>query len=541
MPFTHLGLSGPIARAVATRGYSAPSPIQAQAIPLALQGRDLLASAQTGTGKTGAFALPILHRLAEAQRSPGHTRPRRSHPRALVLCPTRELAEQVHDSFVHYGANLRLAFATVYGGVSQHKQTRALARGVDVVVATPGRLLDLINQGHLKLADVKTLVLDEADQMLDMGFVNDIRKIVAMTPRERQTLFFSATMPPAIQRLTEEILTDAVRVQTAPTTQAATDIDQVIYKVNHADKPEALRSILSRNPGERAIVFVRTKHGADKLAKKLDGAGLAATSIHGNKTQRARQRALESFRRGETPVLVATDVAARGIDVKDVARVINVELPANPETYIHRIGRTARAGASGLAISFCDRAEVKHLRAIERLLGDKLPLRTLDGSMNADTARPTAKPAHDRAEQSDRSEPDEQPEQGDRNVFRNKQGKGPAQSGRKPGDRPRPGGNSQPRGKKPHRKGRPKANALAALEAQLEDASNERQGRGVRSPGASTPSKPSKPGRKRSGSKPGPKSGSGPHGAQKPGARKPGARKQRPGKRARQANRQHAG
>jgi len=508
MPFTHLGLSGPIARAVANRGYTSPSPIQAQAIPLALEGRDLLASAQTGTGKTGAFALPILHRLAEAQQTAEHRRPRRGHPHALVLCPTRELAEQVHDSFTHYAANLKLTFTTVYGGVSQHKQTRALQRGVDVVVATPGRLLDLINQGHLKLADVRTLVLDEADQMLDMGFVNDIRKIVAMTPKDRQTLFFSATMPPAIQRLTNEILSDPVRVQTAPTTQAATDIDQVVYKVNHADKPAALERILSRCPGERAIVFVRTKHGADKLAKKLDAAGLAATSIHGNKTQRARQRALESFRRGQTPVLVATDVAARGIDVKDIARVINVELPANPETYIHRIGRTARAGASGLAISFCDRAEVKHLRAIERLLGDRLPLLTLDGSPSDPAPQPRSKPAPETREpKARRTERDDRPERPARTPD--------TRSG------PRPGG------KKPHRKGRPKANALAALEAQLDDAVNQRQGSGVRSPGASTPSKPSS---KRPGAKPG-----------KPGARKPGARKQRPGKRARQANRQHAG
>ncbi|MCB9848414.1 MAG: DEAD/DEAH box helicase [Phycisphaeraceae bacterium] len=369
MTFNELRLIEPIVRAVADEGYSTPTPIQAQSIPDALAGRDILGCAQTGTGKTCAFALPILQRLAGPKTPPGQQPrrlPRGRAPRALVLCPTRELATQIFESFVVYGRQLPLRHTCVFGGVNQFRQVKALGAGVDVLVATPGRLLDLQEQGHVDLTSIETLVLDEADRMLDMGFIHDIRKIVALTPKERQTLFFSATLSPEIRRLSDSMLRDPVRVETAPEATTVESIAQRVYHVERGDKPMLLTSVLSMNEVRRTLVFTKTKHGADKLTKLLNRAGINADTIHGNKSQNARNRAMQGFRSGATTVLVATDVASRGIDVDDISHVVNYDMPVDPETYVHRIGRTARAGASGVAMSFCDRDEIGILRAIER-------------------------------------------------------------------------------------------------------------------------------------------------------------------------------
>ena len=377
MRFNELRLCQPILRAVATAGYTTPTPIQAQAIPEALAGRDVLGCAQTGTGKTCAFALPILQRLSEDQAdhpqpNPHPTRKgkgRGKHgrsPRALIMCPTRELASQIYDSFIAYGRNLPLSHAVVYGGVSQRWQVRNLRDGVDVLVATPGRLLDLINQGFIDLRTIEVLVLDEADRMLDMGFMPDIRKIVKMLPRRRQTLFFSATVPKEIRRLTESLLQNPVVVETAPESSTIETVTQCVHRVERKHKPRLLEHILRQDDVRRTLVFTRTKHGADKLVKHLRRSAINADAIHGNKTQNARARALRGFKSGSTTVLIATDIASRGIDVDEITHVINFDMPIDPETYVHRIGRTARAGASGIAVSFCDRDERKVLRAIEK-------------------------------------------------------------------------------------------------------------------------------------------------------------------------------
>lgn len=363
MKFTELGLIEPIVRAVADKGYSVPSPIQAQAIPAALEGRDILGTAQTGTGKTCAFALPILDRLAEKhwKAPPGRS------PRALVLAPTRELASQIFESFVAYGKNLRqLRHAVVFGGVNQRKQVAAMRAGVDVLVATPGRLLDLINQGHVDLSRIEVLVLDEADRMLDMGFIHDIKRVVAMVPDERQTLFFSATVSGEIRKLTQSLLFEPVVIETAPESTTAEAVAQKIYMVEKSNKPEMLTRLLSDGSVDRALVFSKTKYGADKLVKVLRRSDIHADSIHGDKSQNARTRAMKRFKDGSTKVMVATDIAARGIDVDNITHVINYDMPIDPETYVHRIGRTARAGASGIAISMCDRDEIGKFRSIER-------------------------------------------------------------------------------------------------------------------------------------------------------------------------------
>lgn len=383
MNFNELGLAEPIVRAVADKGYTTATPIQAQSIPIALDGQDVLGCAQTGTGKTCAFALPILHRLsqnapvdqdpgwgkretkhkkAKNNRNGGHGRP----PRALILCPTRELAMQIYESFVGYGRNLHLRHSVVYGGVSQSKQVRELRAGVDVLIATPGRLLDLVNQGHINLSQVETLVLDEADRMLDMGFINDIRKVIDMMPNERQTLFFSATLSREIKTLSDAILYNPVLIETAPESSTAELIAQRIYTVEREFKAELLDRLLSEEEVGRALVFTRTKHGADKLVKVLNHSGVNAEAIHGNKTQNARTRTMRRFKSGATQVLVATDIASRGIDVDNITHVVNFDMPIDPETYVHRIGRTARAGASGIAISLCDYGELGIYRAIER-------------------------------------------------------------------------------------------------------------------------------------------------------------------------------
>ncbi len=399
MRFDELRLLEPIVRAVADAGYAQCTPIQAEAIPVALAGRDVLGCARTGTGKTAAFSIPMLQRLAEGGRTRGDEhagrdtrgprgddRPRgrggrqprngrRPGPgaghgrpaRGLVLAPTRELATQIHESIGTYGRHLDLDATVIFGGVPQGRQVRDLRRGVDVIVATPGRLLDLIQQGHVDLGRVETLVLDEADHMLDMGFIRDIRRIVALTPPARQTLLFSATMPPEIRSLAEAILDDPASIAVTPPAAPAESVAQSVYHLPKPAKPRLLARLLGRGGMDRTLVFTRTKHGADRLVKLLGRAGLDAAAIHGNKTQGARQRALEGFRRGRTPVLVATDIAARGIDVDGVTHVVNFDVPSVPETYVHRIGRTARAGASGIAITLCTPEERADLAAIERL------------------------------------------------------------------------------------------------------------------------------------------------------------------------------
>ena len=369
--FEALGLDTRILQALAEEGYTAPTPIQAQAIPSVLEGRDLLGIAQTGTGKTAAFGLPILHRLA-AQKG----RPPRSGCRVLILSPTRELASQIADSLRTYGRHLGLSVAVIFGGVGFGPQRQAMARGVDILVATPGRLQDLLDQGAGRLDHVSALVLDEADQMLDKGFLPAIRRLVKAIPAERQTLFFSATMPAEINRLAAEMLKDPVRVAVAPVATTAEKVAQRVIHVAAAGKRRALAEILQGEGIGRTLVFSRTKHGADRIVKQLDQDGIKANAIHGNKAQNARERALAAFRDGSAPVLVATDIAARGIDVDGVTHVIQFDLPEVPETYVHRIGRTARAGASGEAIALCSHEDRDKLRAIEKLIRMQIPAET---------------------------------------------------------------------------------------------------------------------------------------------------------------------
>lgn len=367
--FSELNLIEPLQRAVIETGYETPTPIQQQAIPPLLEGRDLLGVAQTGTGKTAAFALPILQRLAEANR-----RAERKHVRTLVLTPTRELAIQIYDSFQTYGKHLKLSYTVVFGGVGQGPQVKALSQGIDVLIATPGRLLDLIEQRHLSLAKLEVFVLDEADRMLDMGFINDIRKIIKMLPSQRHNLFFSATMPPDIQKLSETILVKPVKVEVTPVSSTAEKIQQTLMFVDKAAKRDLLRHVLKDNKLRRVIVFTRTKHGANRVSETLEKNQIPSEAIHGNKSQNARQRALENFRNGKIRVLVATDIAARGIDIDGITHVINFEIPNIAESYVHRIGRTARAGAEGCAISFCDAEEKSFIRDIEKLIGKPIPI-----------------------------------------------------------------------------------------------------------------------------------------------------------------------
>lgn len=365
--FETLGIAEPLLRALAAENYLTPTPIQEQAIPLILSGRDVLGLAQTGTGKTAAFGLPLLQTLAS-----GHSQVPPQSARALILAPTRELAVQIHDSLKIYGRHLSLRHAVILGGVNQNKQVSALRRGADVLVATPGRLLDLINQKHLHLGAVSVLVIDEADRMFDMGFIRDVRKIVAMLPRKRQSMLFSATMPQEVAHFVKEMLHEPARVEVAPAKVTADRIEQHVHFLEAKEKRTRLLELLNDPAMARVIVFTRTKHGANKVAETLADAGHAAAAIHGNKSQSARQSALESFRAGRARVLVATDIASRGIDVDDVTHVVNFELPDVAESYVHRIGRTARAGSGGIAISFCASDERTNLRDIERLVKQKL-------------------------------------------------------------------------------------------------------------------------------------------------------------------------
>jgi superfamily II DNA/RNA helicase len=382
--FHGFGLAEPIVRALSEEKYVTPTPIQAQTIPIVMARRDIVGIAQTGTGKTAAFALPILHHLhADARR------PQRKACRVLVLSPTRELSGQILDSFRAYGRHMHLNATLAIGGVSILGQKRALQDGVDVLVATPGRLLDLATTNALRLDGVEYLVLDEADQMLDMGFINDIRKIVAKLPKQRQTLLFSATMPRAIAELADQMLTNPAKVSVAPVASTVDRVDQRIIHVDHAAKPAILADLLRCETVDRALVFTRTKHGADKVVRGLAKAGITAHAIHGNKSQNQRERTLAAFRTGEVRMLVATDIAARGIDVDGITHVVNFDLPNVPETYVHRIGRTARAGASGIAISLCNADETSCLRDIEKLIRKSIP---------ATDRRTQPRPAHPSAE-----------------------------------------------------------------------------------------------------------------------------------------------
>jgi len=370
MAFKKLELIEPILKALSQEGYTTPTPIQAQSIPLILERRDLLGCAQTGTGKTAAFAIPILqilHEQKQQERGPRNIK-------VLILTPTRELAIQIDESFEAYGRYTGLTHTVIFGGVSQLNQTNILRRGVDILVATPGRLLDLISQGFIDLKYLKIFVLDEADRMLDMGFIHDVKRIITKLPVKRQTLFFSATMPPEIQKLANVLLTDPAKVEVTPASSTVDAIEQSLYYVDKKDKPQLLLHLLKNPQIETALIFTRTKHGADKVVKFLHHAHITAAAIHGNKSQNARQNALSNFKNGKTRVLVATDIAARGIDIDELSHVFNFDLPDVPETYVHRIGRTGRAGNTGIAIAFCDGDERIELRDIQKLIGKSIPV-----------------------------------------------------------------------------------------------------------------------------------------------------------------------
>jgi ATP-dependent RNA helicase RhlE len=401
--FSSLGLATPLLRALAEANHVHPTPIQLQAIPPVVAGRDLVGIAQTGTGKTAAFALPILNRLAT---HPGPARSEKGAVRALVLAPTRELAGQILDSVKTYGRHLRLKTALAIGGVSLNPQIKALVHGVDILVATPGRLMDLHGQRAVRLDRVEVLVLDEADQMLDMGFIHAVRQIVALVPHHRQSLLFSATMPKEIEALAGKMLRDPVRVAVTPVAKTADRIEQRVLFVDKAAKTQALVDVLCAEPVDRALVFARTKHGADRIVRALDKAGLPAAAIHGNKSQNQRERVLAAFRSGSVRTLVATDIAARGIDVAGVSHVVNFDLPNVPESYVHRIGRTARAGAAGVAISLCDAEERPYLKAIEALIRSSIPATDLRGRAASPAATRAAQAQPARPARPERAEPD---------------------------------------------------------------------------------------------------------------------------------------
>jgi ATP-dependent RNA helicase RhlE len=485
MNFSDLGLSQPVLRALEAAGYQTPTPIQAQAIPHILAGRDLFGCAQTGTGKTAAFALPIVDRLADAAASKGKPR-----IRALVLTPTRELASQIASNFEAYGKHLALRYAVVFGGVGIQRQIQVLARGVDVLVATPGRLLDLMQQRAVSLSDVNLLVLDEADRMLDLGFVNDVMRIAAAIPKQRQTLLFSATLPERIRTLAQKLLTDPVSVTVDAVSSAAETLDQSVYFVNKSDKRALLAWVLENLPIDRTLTFTRTKHGADRVVEFLQKRGIATAAIHGNKSQNARERALESFKTGKIRVLVASDIAARGIDIDQLSHVINFEVPNTPESYVHRIGRSGRAGASGAALSFCDAEERPYLRNIERLI--RMQIRVVEdhphvpapGSFVEHTATDTrggSRPSNGRRQQQrggSSSQPNVVRRGGDGrrsaggNGFGNGNGNG--------------NGNAGPRHQSPRRDNQIGGGTRTGTSSQLPEASTPAQSRAVK-PGFSTP------------------------------------------------------
>ncbi len=434
--FLDLGLAAPITRALTDERYETPTPIQAQTIPHVLAGRDVVGIAQTGTGKTAAFALPILNHLTKHQK-----RAERKTCRVLVLSPTRELSGQIVDSFKTYGRHMRVGVTLAIGGVPIGRQRSALANGADILVATPGRLLDLVNNGALRLDHVEILVLDEADRMLDMGFINDIRKIIRQIPIQRQTLFFSATMPKEIEELASSMLRDPARVAVTPAASTVERIAQRVVHVDKAGKPSLLAETLKNENIDRAIVFTRTKHGADKVVRQLEQKGIPATAIHGNKSQGQRDRALSAFRNGSVRTLIATDIAARGIDVDGISHVINYDLPNVPESYVHRIGRTARAGAEGVAISFCDGEERAFLRDIERLIRMSVPATDRNGQAVAEThSAPREHPRNNRPDNRGNSN-------GGKNGANRKHRRRPG--GQRPADAQGQRGNA-PQGSAPH-------------------------------------------------------------------------------------------
>ena len=389
MTFNDLKLIEPILKALKTEGYTTPTPIQEQSIPIVLQRRDLLGCAQTGTGKTAAFSIPILQLLYQDKQQ----HKEQKTIKALILTPTRELAIQINESLAAYGRHTGLKHLVIFGGVSQNPQVDALKRGVDILVATPGRLLDLMQQRFISLEHIKMLVLDEADRMLDMGFVNDVKKIIAKVPAKRQTLFFSATMPKEIQQLADSMLSNPEKVEVTPVSSTAETIQQELYYVQKSDKRDLLSHILKDKNIKSVLVFTRTKHGADKVVKDLHKLKITAEAIHGNKSQNARQRALTNFKSRDTRVLIATDIAARGIDIDELAYVINYEIPNIPETYVHRIGRTGRAGANGIAYSFCDAEETAYIKDIQKLIGKQIPVNEEHPYvMNPNNVRPAEAP-----------------------------------------------------------------------------------------------------------------------------------------------------
>ncbi|MGQ0581056.1 MAG: DEAD/DEAH box helicase [Reyranella sp.] len=433
--FADLGLSEPLLRALHGAKYTTPTPIQARTIPALLKGRDVLGIAQTGTGKTAAFALPVLQLLAASGE-----RAQPKSPRALVLAPTRELAVQIARSFDTYGRGLGLRLCTVVGGLGYGRQIETLARGVDILIATPGRLLDLVERGNVKLGNVTFFVLDEADRMFDMGFIKDVRRIASSVSKNRQTLLFSATMPNDIAKLSSEILKNPERVEIASQGKPIEKIDQRVYYVNASSKRQLLSHLLSDAALERVIVFTRTKRGANRVAEALEDRGVRSEAIHGNKSQNARQKALDNFSRGKARVLVATDLASRGIDVQGVTHVINYELPADAESYVHRIGRTARAGASGIAVSFCDSSERGQLRSIEKLTRQPIAVVATPANEDMPVMPPVVRSREERDPRDERGR-DERP-----------RGRGPGRP-RSFGDRPRSFGdrpNGPPRGPRPH-------------------------------------------------------------------------------------------
>ncbi|MBL6616980.1 MAG: DEAD/DEAH box helicase [Reyranella sp.] len=445
--FADLGLAEPLLRALDAAGYTVPTPIQARTIPALLQGRDVLGIAQTGTGKTAAFALPVLQHLSGFRE-----RPQPKHPRALVLAPTRELAVQIARSFDTYGRGLGLKLGMVIGGLGFGRQIETLNRGVDILVATPGRLLDLVERGNVKLAHVTFLVLDEADRMFDMGFIRDVRRIVASVSKQRQTLLFSATMPGDISKLASEILKNPEKVEIAPQGRTVDKIDQRVYFVPAAAKRALLSHLLADETLERVIVFTRTKRGANRVAEALEDRGVRSEAIHGNKSQNARQKALDNFSRGRARVLVATDLASRGIDVSGVTHVINYELPADAESYVHRIGRTARAGASGIALSFCDGSERGQLKSIERLTNQRIAVVPTPANEDLPQQAPSAQ--RQREERPDDRGGDER-----RGPPRRHRGKRPQQHGTYGGgqrqgeshaERPHRHHDDRPQGDRPH-------------------------------------------------------------------------------------------
>ncbi|MBA6316851.1 DEAD/DEAH box helicase [Cellulophaga baltica] len=402
MTFKELGIAEPILKALASEGYENPTPIQEKSIPILLKGKDLLGVAQTGTGKTAAFGIPILHHLYTNNSGVGKRK-----IKALVVTPTRELAIQIGESFTAYARFTGIKNTVIFGGVKQGKQTDALRKGVEVLIATPGRLLDLMNQGFISLRDLEHVVLDEADQMLDMGFIHDVKKIIAKLPAKRQSLFFSATMPKTIVELSQKILGEFEQVTIKPEQATAEKVEQAIYFVPKGDKAKLLVHLIEEKDAKAVLVFSRTKHGANKIVKLLDKADIHAAAIHGNKSQTARQNALKDFKDGKLTVLVATDIAARGIDIDDLSLVVNYDLPNVPETYVHRIGRTGRANASGVALSFCDREERAYLKDIQKLIKQTIPTIT-DHPFKDDGSRPVEADTDDRPKR-----------QGQQSRFRN--------------------------------------------------------------------------------------------------------------------------